>query len=195
MSSTSEQVLNVLNAGECSVYLLLKLDIASINPLFGQAVLLSVALVTGPALASPIISPAALIRTLQNIAGKLGGKRNVLAGKLKRQLDTYGGSSGGFGGSSGSYVEPAGFVQISAGSGGFSDGTNFGSTFSDFSGSSSGGSFGGSSSGFGSSSAGFGGSSGGGGFGGGGGCSTTYEQQCSTVNEQQCSTVNEQQCR
>merc|ERR1719225_1830270 len=129
------------------------------------AVLLALVTVLGPSLASPIISPSALIKTLRNIAGRFG-KRNNVHGKLKRQLDTY----GSFGGASDSYVEPAGFVQISAGSGGFSDGTNFGPTFSDF-GSSSGG--------FGSSSGGFGGSSGG----GGGGCTTSYEQQCSTVNE------------
>merc|ERR1712032_342570 len=69
------------------------------------AVLLALVCVTGPSLASPIISPSALIRTLRNIAGKFS-KRNNVPGKLKRQLDTY----GSFGGASDSSLNQADLI-------------------------------------------------------------------------------------
>ena len=120
-----------------------------------------------PATSSPIISPAAIIRTLRNLAGKIG-KRNAQVGSLS----SY--SSGGFGSNtnsfgSGGFGSNGGSFQPSYGAG-FSDGTDFGPTFQDF------------------------GVSLGGGF-NTATCTTVYEQQCSTVNEEQCSTVNEQQCR
>ena len=62
----------------------------------------------GQAAASPIISPASIIKTLKNLAGKIG-KRNAQVGGYSN----YGGAQQDYGG-------------------GFSDGTNFGQTFVDF---------------------------------------------------------------
>ena len=67
----------------------------------------------GTSLASPIISPAAIIKTLKNLAGKIG----------KRNAQVY--NQGGFAPS------PAAGFQQDYGNG-FSDGTDFGQTFVDF---------------------------------------------------------------
>ena len=119
-------------------------------------------MVAGPSLASPIISPAAIIKTLKNLAGKIG----------KRNAQVY--NQGGFAPSQ-SFGSSAGYQQSDFGNG-FSDGTDFGQTFVDF-----GVSSGSSSSGYDSGSCtttyeeq----------------CSTVNEQVCNTVNEQQCRFVS-----
>ena len=71
-------------------------------------------MVAGPSLASPILpSPAAILKTLKNLAGKIG-KRNA------QVYNQAGYSSGGS------------FQPSSSFGNGFSDGTDFGSTFVDF---------------------------------------------------------------